>query len=132
MKKLFFIFLVCPVAFTSCHESLEDKAAREAAEFTRKNCPVAINEYTVNDSMVYEKDTRTIHYYYTMNGKADTTAINMQLAKEGLIKGIKNATSLRPYKEDGFNFAYTYFSAKHKGKKLIEVTITPKDYNGQE
>lgn len=128
MKRLFFILLICPAVFTSCHESLEDKAAREAAEFTRKNCPVAINENIVNDSIVYEKSTRTIHYYYTISGNADTTALNKRWAKEELTKGVKGATELRPYKEDGFNFAYTYFSAKHKGKKLIEVAITPKDY----
>ena len=132
MKKLFLIFLICPTAFVACHESLEEKAAREAAEFTRKNCPVAVSENIVNDSMVYEKNTRTIHYYYTINGNADTTAINIQQARDMLIKGVKDATALRPYKEAGFNFAYTYFSAKNKGKKLIEVPITPKDYNASE
>lgn len=55
MKKLFLIFLICPTTFVACHESLEEKAAREAAEFTRKNCPVAVSENIVNDSMVYEK-----------------------------------------------------------------------------
>ena len=127
MKK-FLMFLILPIAFASCHESLEDKAAREAVEFTRKNCPVPINESVINDSMVYEKETRTIHYFYTIKGKADTTAINLQQAKDGLIKGVKDATGLRAYKEGGFNFAYTYYSAKNKGQKLIDITITPKDY----
>lgn len=128
MKK-YLLILTCTFAFTSCHESLEDKAAREAKEFTRKNCPVQVSEFIVNDSMTYEKDKRTIHYFYTINGAADTTtAINRHQAKEELIKGVKDATSLRTYKEHDFNFAYTYYSSKHKGEKLIEVIVTPKDY----
>ena len=48
--------------------------------------------------------------------------------KEELVKGVKDATSLRIYKEHDFNFAYTYYSAKNKGKVLIDVKVTPKDY----
>ena len=93
MKKFLFIPL-CALVLTACHESLEEKAAREAEEFTRKNCPMKISEYIVNDSMAYEKDTRTIHYYYTIKGRADTTAIYTPKIKEELIKGVKDAMSL--------------------------------------
>ena len=127
MKKHLFIPLVC-VAFASCHESIEDKAERETKDFTQKNCPVQVAEGVVNDSMTFDRDTRTINYFYSMTGAADTTAIDTKRAKEELVKGIKNATSLRNYKEKGFNFAYTYFSTKHKGKVLIHVKITPSDY----
>ena len=127
MKKFLFIPL-CALVLTACHESLEEKAAREAEEFTRKNCPMKISEYIVNDSMAYEKDTRTIHYYYTMKGRADTTAIYTPKIKEELIKGVKDAMSLKTYKEHDFNFAYTYFTKKNKGQVLIDVKVTPKDY----
>lgn len=130
MKKYLFLLFSLPL-LTACHESLEDKAEREADEFTKKNCPIAVSENIVNDSMKYEKETRTIHYFYTICGKADTTAINKQQAKEELIKGVKDAMTIRTYKEHGFNFAYTYFSAKNKGQILIDVKVTPKDYNGK-
>ena len=143
MKKIMFIFanekqssnmnkylLIASLAVlvTACHESLEEKAAREAKEFTRRNCPMPISEYIVNDSMTYDADTRTIHYFYTIKGAADTTAINNRQAKSELIKGVKDATSIRTYKENNFNFAYTYYSAKNKGKILLDVRITPGDY----
>ena len=128
MKKLL-LLMSCAALFTACHESLEERAAREAEEFTRKNCPVPVSKYIVNDSMTYDEATRTIHYYYTIKGEADTTAIDWSIAKPELIKGVKAATHIRIYKENGFNFAYTYYSSKHKGKKLVDVTITPKDYN---
>lgn len=131
MKK-YLLFPYCLLILTACHENLEDRAAREAKEYTRKNCPVAISEYIVNDSMAYDKDTRTIHYYYTIKGKADTTAIDWRQARPELIKGVKSATNLRIYKENNFNFAYTYYSEKNKGKTLIDVRITPKDYNEKE
>lgn len=81
--------------------------------------------------MTYDKDTRTIHYYYTIKGKADTTAIDWSQARPELIKGVKSATNLRVYKDNDFNFAYTYYSSKNKGKILIDVRITPKDYKSK-
>lgn len=130
MKK-YLLFTLSLLTFTACHESLEERAARETAEFTRKNCPTAVSEYIINDSMTYDKDTRTIHYYYTIKGKADTTAIDWSQARPELIKGVKSATNLRVYKDNDFNFAYTYYSSKNKGKILIDVRITPKDYKSK-
>ena len=120
--------LFAALMMASCHESLEERAARESAEYTRKNCPAPVSEYIINDSIVYEKATRTIHYYYTITGLADTSAVNWNTVKAELIRGVKGSTELRAYKAEGFNFAYTYFSSKHKGRKLIDVRLTPKDY----
>ena len=126
--KKYLFFISCLALFTACHESLEEKAAREAKEFTAKNCPVKVSENIVNDSMTYDTRTKTIHYFYTISGTSDTTTINRKQAKEELIKGVKSSMSIRTYKENGFNFAYTYYSAKHKGKILIDVKVTPADY----
>ena len=87
-----------------------------------------VSEYIVNDSMTFDKNTRTIHYYYTIKGAADTTAIDNSNARAELLKGVKDATSIRAYKENEFNFAYTYYSQKNKGKVLLDIRITPKDY----
>lgn len=130
MKK----YLLIPFAaifIAACHESIEDRAEREAKEFTEKNCPMKVSEYIMNDSMTYEKDTRTIHYYYSIHGKADTTAIDKKKAKAELLKGVKDATGIRNYKAKNFNFAYTYFSTKNKGQILLDVVITPKEYNAK-
>lgn len=128
MKNFLYISFLSLV-LVSCHESLEERAGREAKEFTRKNCPMKLSEYVTNDSMTYEKETRTIHYYYSMKGKADTTAVDKNKAREELVKGLKNTTSVRAYKKEGFNFAYTYYSTKNKGQVLIDVRLTPEDYD---
>lgn len=127
MKKYLFVALLS-VMFMSCHESLEERAERETKEFTKKNCPMSVSENIINDSMTFEKDTRTIHYYYSLKGRADTTAIDMKKAKEELVKGVKDATGIRKYKENDFNFAYTYHSTKNKGQVLIKIRVTPEDY----
>lgn len=127
MKHCILILLVL-FTVSACHESLEDKAEREAKEFTKKECPRPLgNGFTV-DSMTYERASRTIHYYYTISGNADTTAINSKETKAELLKGVKGDMSIRKYKDEGFNFAYTYFSQKHPHQRLIDVTFTAKDF----
>jgi len=127
MRKFIYIPILS-LMLVSCHESLEQRAEREAKEFTRKNCPMQISEYITNDSMTFDKATRTIHYYYSMKGAADTTAIDKKAAEDELVKALKNTTSVRAYKKEKFNFAYTYYSTKNKGQVLIDVKITPKKY----
>jgi len=130
MRRFIFI-IVASALFASCHESLEDKAEREAQEFTKKNCPVMVSPGITNDSITFDRNTLTLHYYYSLSGMIDTTAIDSKQAKEVLLKGVRDATSFKKYKENGFNFAYTYFSTKHKGQVLVETVITPKEYNAK-
>ena len=128
MKKswLFFIFTVLLVA---CQESLEDRCAREAEEYTRKNCPVKLDNTTTLDSMTFERATHTIHYYYLMTGTADTEgALDVEKAISLLKTEVKNSTSLRVYKENKYRFAYTYHSEKDPQKVLLDVVFTDKDY----
>ena len=40
----------------------------------------------------------------------------------------KDSPALRAYKNADFNFSYIYQSTKNKGKRLLSVTITPKEY----
>lgn len=127
MKHYIFIAIAL-LSLTSCHESLDDKTEREAKEFTKKECPRLLGNGITIDSMTFERGSHTIHYYYTISGTADTTAIDRKAIKADLLNGVKGDMSTRKYKEEGFNFAYTYFSNKHKGQRLIDVKFTPKEY----
>lgn len=127
MKHKIFIALAL-LSLTACHESLEDKADREAKEFTQNECPRQLDKYITIDSMTFERSSRTIHYYYTINGAADTSALDRKTIRAEFLKAVKGNTSIRRYKEEGYNFAYTYFSTKHKGQRLIDITFTQKDY----
>lgn len=115
--------------FAACQESLEDRCAREAKEYTKKNCPGRIDEHTTIDSLVFERATRTMHYYYTLKGNADDMEKINNSDPSGLLLGqIRNSTSIKTYKDAGYNFAYTYHSEKDKGKILFQKTFTPKEY----
>lgn len=124
----YFLFALILFGFSACHESLEERADRESKDFTRKNCPMPVSDEIIVDSMKYEKTTHTIHYFYSIKGLADTTAITKFNPKKELLQGLKDDTNLRKYKEAGFNFAYTYFSTKNKGLILVDARFTPKDY----
>ena len=117
------------LTFAACQESLDERAAREAKMYTKKNCPAKISETVVMDSMTFEADTRTLHYYYTLTGNADSTGVtNKEEARNSLLAALKNTPSVAIYKEAGYRFAYTYHSEKSPEKVLYETTITDRDY----
>ena len=127
--KRFWIIIVFAGLFTACQESLEDRCAREARDYTRKNCPIKLDNTTVLDSMTFERTTHTIHYYYRLTGIADNDSILQLIDAIGPLKQeLKNATSLRIYKENKYRFAYTFHSEKDPQKVLIDVVFTDKDY----
>ena len=113
------------------HESLEDRASREASEFTKKYCPTPIANNTRTDSVVFYKSTRTYTYYCSFSGMFDNSRIiNKVHAKirEGLSKGIIDNTNLKVYKEAGFNFEYVCHSTQSPKKVLFRAIFTKKDY----
>lgn len=128
MKK-FWIMAVFTCILCACQESLEDRCAREAKEYTKKNCPAKLDNNTTLDSLVFERETHTLHYYYRLTGLADRDSILQEIdAASTLKEELKNTTSLRVYKENKYNFAYTFHSEKDPQKVLLEVVFTDKDY----
>ncbi len=128
IQKYLFLLPIAALSLTACHENLEDRAERECKEQTEKYCPVPVTEYVISDSMVFERATKTFHYYYSLRGIADTTALPENEARKEMLEGLRNSTQLNAYKEAGFNFRYTYFSTKHPGQKIVDIEFTPKDY----
>jgi len=128
MKK-YILFAGWALFLAACQESLEDKCEREAREYTEKNCPARMEENIIMDSLTFERGSHTLHYYYRMTGLADREgALDTAQARRILTEGLKNTTSMRVYKDNGYNFAYTYTSEKEPGKKLFELLLTKKDY----
>ncbi len=128
MKKIWTI-VVFLTLLTACQESLEDRCEREAKEYTRRNCPMKMDSNSILDSLVFERSTRTIHYYYTLTGFADRDSVLEQVDAVNVLRNeVKNSTALRIYKENKFNVAYTYRSQKDPKKIRMEVVFTEKDY----
>ena len=121
--------LLLMLALTACQESLEERCAREAREYTEKKCPALVTKDVTIDSVTFDQRTHTMSYYYTMGGVMDDAAALKQHDVRGmLLKELKNTTSMQLYKEAGYNFRYIYFSKKEKGKKLFKTTFKEKDY----
>ena len=128
MKKFWILAVICTL-LVGCRESLEDRCAREAKEYTEKNCPMRMDKNIILDSMTFERDTHTLHYYYTLTDFADQDGIMEKVDARGALKEeLKNSTNLRVYKENKYRFAYTYRSEKDPKKIRLEVVFTDKDY----
>ena len=128
MKKFWTLAAFC-ILLVGCRESLEDRCAREAKEYTEKNCPSKIDKNVILDSMAFERDTHTLHYDYTLTGFADRDSVMEEIDAVGALReDLKNSTTLRVYKENKYRFAYTYHSEKDPKKIRLEVVFTDKDY----
>ena len=113
----------------SCHENLEDRAARETKEFTEKKCPVMVDQFTIMDSITFDRATKTVHSYYSLRGTADTVGVlNDGNAHSALVDELKRNTNNKVYKDAKFQFSSTYYSSRRKGLVLYETRVTPKDY----
>ena len=106
-------FLYCTIAsamlLCCCHESIEKRAQREAREYTERNCPTPVLNYMRTDSVVFE--------------------MNRKLIVDNFMKQIDESTSLRAYKQEGFNFALTLHSGKDSKVKYFNKVYTPEEYN---
>ncbi len=128
MKKLF-LALIGVLFLTACQETLEERCAREAKEYTSKNCPALIAKGVTVDSMTFDVATHTLIYSYTLEGVIDDSAvIRKNNPREQMLQQLKNATAMKPYKDAGYQFRYIYYSSKNKGEKLFEATFQEKDY----
>ena len=130
MKHLLYAGVLL-LSLSACHKSLEDRAAQECKEYTEKKCPTPVVNDTRMDSMAYEPQTRTIHYYYSIYNEGDNKAnveANKQLLQQILLNGIKTDTASKLYKEAGFNFRFTYRSGKNPKTILLDETYKKGQY----
>ena len=132
MKHLAFGIVAASIMLCGCHESLEQRAQREAKEYTEKYCPTPEQNYTRTDSVVFDMATKTYHYYCSVTGKLDDKAIfdtNRQKLSDALLDNVKENTSFRAYKKEGFAFQWTLRSDKDKNVVYFDKRFTPKEYN---
>ena len=128
MKKLFFLLFASAV-LTSCQESMEERCAREAREYTQQKCPAFINKVTRIDSLTFDATTHTISYCYSLMGAADVAgSVNEGEARQSLLNEIKNSMNLKAYRDEGYNIRYVYHSDSRPSEVMYEVTFTKNDY----
>ncbi len=122
MKKLIYTAVLVSL-LASCNESLEDKAAREAKEYTEKYCPTPYVNDSRTDSATFDKSTKTYVYYISLRNKADNKQV-IEANKNKLHKiqkeALDNNPGLKKYKEEHFTFRFVYHSAKNPKEILLD------------
>ncbi len=129
MKRIIFPLLLSALVLTACQESLEERCAREAKEFTEKQCPSQIAANMVIDSLVFEPASHTLKYCYTLESVLDNAEqLQQHDLRAMLLKELRNTTQMKLYKDAGYTFRYVYYSKAHPGQMLFETTLKEKDY----
>ena len=120
MKKLLLLILTMMFVL-SCQKSLERRAADEAEDFTRRECPFSVAPNIVLDSMIYDNGCRTMIYHYTLSGQLDNKTIydeNTDKYERHFRQSIITTPEMKPYVDNGFAFRYLYMSASTRDTLL--------------
>jgi hypothetical protein len=131
MKKILYLFF--PLAlFAACQESMEDRAEREAREYTQRMCPTPEYNNTRTDSVTFNKSTKTYTYHCLFFRQLDdTAAINRTRDQihSLMLKELTEATNIKAYKDAGFNFEYICRSASNPHLILYRDLFRSEDIN---
>ena len=131
MKKIT-LFFVAAIVMVACNKiTTEEYAKQQAKAFTEKNCPSPVKN-DIRTDLVYEEDSRTFHYYYSLFGmldNPDSLKGRGDGMRERMLQSLKNAGSMEEFKKAEMNFKYTYHSSSKPDTVLYEVTFRPSEYN---
>lgn len=114
------------LSFSSCQESLEDKAEREAKDYTRKYCPTPKQNYSRTDSIVFNKQRKVYTYYVSLYDEMDNQEVidrNRDQITSMLQQSIRESTSIKNFVEAGFRFEYVCHSGSDPKKVLLKVGL---------
>ena len=108
-----------------------ERIASEAQEFTKKQCPFNVDNYTRMDSTTFDIATKCFYYNYTVSDLLDNDSIyNAQLSenyRQKTLDEIRSSIQLRSYKEAGLTLVFRYYSAK-SGRLLAEYSFPKEEY----
>lgn len=123
LSLLAFVFLFLSLC-SSCQESLEDKAERQAKDYTRKYCPTPMQNHTRTDSIVFNKQRKVYTYYLSFYDELDNQEIidkNRDVIVTMLQQSLRESTSLKNFVEAGFRFEYVCHSGANPKTVLLKV-----------
>ena len=132
MKNIL-LFATALLLLTSCQESLEERAAREAREVTESKCPMPIGDNMYLDSIVFDIPTLTQTQYFRFTGNSDNDStveniVSNNDLKGTLVKELKNTPSYKALMNKGISFRYIDGSTAEPEKTYIDITVTKEDY----
>lgn len=128
VRHLYFCIVLILIAFfvSSCQETLEEKAERQARDYTRKYCPTPIDNDTRTDSIVFDPQKKVYYYYISFFNSLDDEYIvneNKDRFAQMLTQSIKDSPGQRGFLEAGFRFEYICHSGSNPKKVLVRIKI---------
>ena len=94
--------------------------------FNTEEAPKRVEELMTQDSMAYDITTRTLSYFYTVEGVGEELFPKEQLQQQ-ILQHIRSSIQLKTHKDHDVSFHYRYHG-KESGKVLLDVTFGPEDY----
>ena len=128
IRVLVFAF-VAIISLASCHESLEKRAAREAKEYTKRNCPTPEVNFTRTDSVAFDIEKREYTYYCSFVNQFDNEDFINKKRNEihdGLKELLFSNAGMKVYVDAGFSFTYIVRSGSNPEKILYKDTFHTK------
>lgn len=111
---------------SSCQESIEERAARQAKEYTERYCPTPVMNYSRTDSVVFDRNRKVYIYYLSFCDMLDDPKVideNRDRITDMLTQSVRESTGLKNFVEAGFRFEYVCHSEKEPRKVLFKVSI---------
>ena len=103
MKRIC-LFIIITLSMIACRqESLVDRAAREAKEYTERMCPTPVYNETRTDSVTFDKISRTYTYHCSFLNYLDDSAAIANIKEklhQQLLEALIENTGIKAYKED--------------------------------
>lgn len=127
MKQAIILLVVAALTMISCrHESVDDRVAREAREYTEKYCPTPDNNGTRLDSMVYDRASRTLINYCSVTGPADDAKVmadNERNIIDALTMEVRNDPKTKGYRNEKIAIRYILYSKANPKTIWIDTTV---------
>lgn len=118
---------------SSCRQSLRSQIELKCQEYTRKNCPMKVDNIGMItlDSVVFHDDEHSrYYYYYSVVADSTETKImqdNRDIMYRSMLSGLINSPDLKNVREEKLNIVYHY-SNSLTGEKIMDLVFTPRDY----
>ena len=97
--------------------------------FTEKKCPAIITEGVTIDSLVFKSASRSLIYYFTVEGVIDDAeALKTHDLRGMMLKELKNNANMKDYKDAGYNFTKERDCLKPRSVKRITDKNPGGDY----
>jgi len=128
MKKIL-LLLMTLLTLSACQESMKDRAERDAKDATAKRCPMRLNDEgtLILERITFDKNTLIWKQDFLLD--ATPEQLEQLDMRDILLQDLKNQPSYKPYMENNFIFQYVYCDMKNPEDTLINIKLTPKDYN---